>query len=90
MLACEIERDVVGIGHRVKTGGPLKQPPNALEVLVDDAVDEGCVVVVVNQIDRIGRDCILVSSCCLLTHYNNKFVPERRVSIMSSRPCMQA
>jgi hypothetical protein len=54
VLACQIQRNVVGIRDRIEAGGALQQSLHALEVLVNDAVDEGRVVVMVNQVDRLG------------------------------------
>ena len=58
VLAGEVEGDMVGVGYGVEAGGPFEQPAYALEVLVNDAMDKGRVVVVVDEVNRLGCNCI--------------------------------
>jgi hypothetical protein len=88
VLAGEVEGDMVGVGYRVEAGGPFEQPAYALEIPVDDTVDQWRVVVVVDEINRLGCDCIRVST--VSNRRTAVSMPVSSVSIMSSRPCMLA
>ena len=88
VLAGKVEGDMVGVTYGVEAGGPFEQSADALKVPVDDAVDQRRVVVVVDEINRLGRDCIRVST--VSNSGTAVSMPVSSVSIMSSRPCMLA
>lgn len=63
MLTGQVKRDVVGVRHWVDSSRFLEEQLDALEVVVNDGVNQGGKVVVVNQVNRfqVGYSSLVLS-----------------------------
>ena len=56
MLTGEVERDMICVGDGIEPGRLLYQSLDTVEMAVDDCMDEGCEVVVIDEVDGLRCD----------------------------------
>ncbi len=88
VLTSQVQRHVVGIGDRVDASRLGEQQFDTLEVAVNNGVDEGSKIVVVNQVNSLNVCCIMLAYS--IWRKRTYPLPSRRASNMRSRPCRLA